>query len=88
MTRYPAREKLAAWLSQMALVPVFAWSSTIGTPVPPVSVNHNLTPGSSAYSPERVLSAAGAETLGTEDDASIRIPKTRIRLILAKTGLP
>src|SRR5262249_48924916 len=52
MTRNPAREKLVVWDCQIALVPVLAWRSTMGAPVPPVSVNHNFTLGSSAYVPE------------------------------------
>src|ERR1700722_11022410 len=51
MTRYPAAAKAAICGCQISTVPVFGWRRTIGTPEPPVSVNHSFTPGRSAKAP-------------------------------------
>ena len=43
--RYPASTKPAMLYCQLSALPVFAWSSMTGTPLPPLSVYHRRTPG-------------------------------------------
>ncbi len=49
MTRYPAATKPGMLYCQPSALPVLAWSSTSGTPLPPLSVYQRRTPGRSAY---------------------------------------
>src|SRR4030095_16893965 len=49
-------------------LPVFAWSSTSGAPLPPLSVYQRRTPGRSAYPANRELGVCAADAITRNND--------------------
>src|SRR5207249_2522429 len=53
---------------QLSALPVFAWSSTSGTPLPPLSVYQRRTPGRSTYPANRGIGVCAADAITRNND--------------------
>src|SRR5438445_424625 len=57
---------------QPSALPVFAWSSTSDTPLPPLSVYQRRTPGRSAYPANCGLEVCAADAITMNNDPACR----------------